>query len=46
MTVRELHEHLEQHPDKGIQFRLPEGTRLAAHAPVSEVARIEKRFID
>lgn len=46
MTVRELCEHLEQHPDKGIQFQLPEGTRLAAHAHVSEVARIEKRFID
>ncbi|MFM7214216.1 MAG: DUF6428 family protein [Verrucomicrobiota bacterium] len=46
MTVRELREHLEQHPDKGIQFRLPEGTGLATHAHVSEVARIEKRFID
>jgi len=46
MTVRELREHLERHPDKGIQFRLPAGDLLASHAHVSEVARIEKRFID
>ena len=46
MTVRELREHLERHPNHGIRFRLPEGQPLAAHAHVSEVARIEKRFID
>lgn len=46
MTVRELREPLQRHPDKGIQFRLPNGQPLPAHAHVSEVARIEKRFID
>lgn len=46
MTVHELREHLQRHADKGIQFRLPEGQLLPAHAHVSEVARIEKRFID
>ena len=46
MTVRELRELLERNPNHILQFRLPSGTLIAAHAHVSEVARIEKRFID
>ncbi len=46
MTVSELREHLERDPAKGIQFQLYSGAFLAAHAHVSEAARIEKRFID
>lgn len=37
---------LGQHPDLNLRFVLPDGTRVPAHAHVTEVARIDKRFVD
>jgi hypothetical protein len=46
MTVTELKTLLAGHPERSVRFRLPDGTRLPSHAHVTEVARIDKRFID
>lgn len=37
---------LAQHPGLPVRFVLPDGTAVPAHAHVTEVARIEKHFID
>ena len=46
MKLSELKQTLAQHADKHLSFRLPTGTSIPIHAHVTEVARIEKRFID
>ena len=46
MQLAEFKRALAQHPDKNIQFVLPTGTKVPAHSHVTDVARIEKRFID
>jgi hypothetical protein len=38
--------HLEAHPDAGLVFLLPDGSAIPAHAHITEVGRVEKRFID
>jgi hypothetical protein len=46
MNVRELKAVLAQHPDLPVRFLLPDGTAVAPHAHVTEVAQVTKRFID
>jgi hypothetical protein len=46
MKLNELKTALAQHPEATIRFLLPHGESVPAHAHVTEVARIEKRFID
>jgi hypothetical protein len=46
MKLSELKSMLVQHPDATLRFLLPNGERVPAHAHVTEVARVEKRFID
>ena len=46
MKLTELKAALAQHPDATIRFTLPNGQHVPAHAHVTEVAQIEKRFID
>lgn len=46
MKLAALKGMLAQHPDAMIRFRLPNGQNVAAHAHVTEVAQINKRFID
>ncbi len=37
---------LTRHPGLGLRFRLPTGSLSPVHAHLTEVARVEKRFID
>src|SRR6478672_10813298 len=46
MKLTELKSHLARHPDLNIRFALPNGKQVAAHAHVTEVALIDKKFID
>jgi hypothetical protein len=46
MKLSELKNSLSQHATAHVQFVLPDGTSVPAHAHVTEVARIDKRFID
>jgi hypothetical protein len=46
MKLAELKGVLNQHPDTRLRFVLPDGASVPAHAHVTEVARIDKRFID
>jgi len=46
MKLHELKLILVQHPAAAVRFRLPNGEFVPAHAHVTEVARIDKRFID
>ena len=46
MKLTELKAALATHPDSEIRFQLPNGETIPAHAHVTEVARIDKRFID
>lgn len=46
MTLSEFKSVLASAPEATVRFQLPEGTFLAAHAHVTEVARFEKHFID
>jgi hypothetical protein len=46
MKLTEFKSQLARHPGLPLRFVLPDGTKVAAHAHVTEVARIEKRFID
>ena len=46
MRVSELSQTLTDAPDATVRFRLPSGELAPAHAHVTEVARISKRFID
>lgn len=46
MNLSELKLALSQHPEKSLQFTLPTGTRIPPHAHITEVARIDKHFID
>jgi len=46
MKLNELKTALSQHPEATLRFVLPNGESVPAHAHVTEVARIEKRFID
>lgn len=46
MTLTELKEILGGHPQSAVRFLLPTGSKVPPHAHVTEVARIDKRFID
>jgi hypothetical protein len=46
MKLSELKKILAEHPEKILRFILPTGTKIPVHAHITEVARIEKRFID
>lgn len=46
MKLSELKYILSQHPAAHLHFVLPDGASVPAHAHVTEVARIDKRFID
>lgn len=46
MKISGLKKILAQHPEKNLRFTLPTGTKIPIHAHITEVARIEKRFID
>jgi hypothetical protein len=46
MKLTELKGILNQHPAANVRFHLPNGDSVPAHAHVTEVARIDKRFID
>jgi len=46
MKLSDLKRELAQRFDKNIRFVLPTGTKIPPHAHVTEVARIDKRYID
>jgi len=46
MTITDLATHLRQHPDALVRFVLPDGGLIPIHAHVTEVGRVDKRFID
>lgn len=46
MKVAELKNELKRYPEANVRFMLPGGESVPAHAHVTEVARIDKRFID
>ena len=46
MKVTELKDELNKFPQANVRFILPNGESVPAHAHVTEVARIDKRFID
>jgi len=46
MNLIELKKALAEHPAKTIRFVLPTGSAAPPHAHVTEVAQIDKRFID
>ncbi|MCD6050131.1 MAG: hypothetical protein K0Q55_1534 [Verrucomicrobia bacterium] len=46
MNLSEFKKSLSQHPEKPLQFVLPIGTKIPPHAHITEVARIDKHFID
>lgn len=46
MRIHDVLSFLRNHPDTTIRFRLPDQQLSPAHAHVTEVARIDKHFID
>ena len=46
MNLTGLKKLLGEHPDLNLRFILPDATLVPAHAHVTEVARIDKRFVD
>lgn len=46
MKLLEFRTLLERHPEAILRFQRPDGTVLPIHAHVSEVARVEKHYID
>lgn len=46
MKIIELKKALAKHPESVVRFALPNGTAVPAHAHVTEVARIDKYFVD
>ena len=46
MKLTELKAALAKHGDLPLRFLLPDGTAIPAHTHVTEVARIDKRFVD
>lgn len=46
MKTSEFKRHLDQNPNSGLSFLLPDGTKIPAHAHITEVGRVEKKFMD
>jgi hypothetical protein len=46
MKLNELKAALAKHPEQRLRFVLPDGRMVPAHAHITEVARVDKRFVD
>ena len=46
MKLLEFRTLLARHPEAILRFQRPDGSLLPVHAHVSEVARVEKHYID
>ena len=46
MKLSELKKSLAQHSHRNLRFVLPTGSKIPPHAHVTEVARIDKKFVD
>ena len=46
MNLAEFRSYLLAAPDAVVRVRLPDGSLVPAHAHVTEVARVDKRFVD
>jgi hypothetical protein len=46
MTLRDLQEMLEKHPNSFPRFVLPDGDYIPAHAHVTEIGHVVRNFID
>jgi hypothetical protein len=46
MKLTELKKNLAEHPYANLRFHLPNGDFVPIHAHVTEVARIDKKFVD
>jgi hypothetical protein len=46
MKLTEFKSHLERSSDRELRFVFPDGGQIEAHAHITEVGRVEKRFID
>lgn len=46
MILSDLKKQLAEHSYRSVRFILPTGSKLPPHAHVTEVARIDKKFID
>jgi hypothetical protein len=46
MLLTELKKTLSEHASRNIRFVLPTGTKVPPHAHVTEVAQIDKKFVD
>ncbi len=46
MLLSQLKKSLAEAPGRNVRFILPTGSKIPPHAHVTEVARIDKRFID
>ena len=46
MKLSELKQRLGANPESNVRFVLPTGSRIPPHAHVTEVARLDKRFVD
>jgi hypothetical protein len=46
MNLQELHALLREHPDSLPRFVLPDGESIPAHAHITEVGHVAKRFVD
>ena len=46
MKISELTQALAQHPTKTLRFVLPTGGKVPPHAHVTELARLDKQFVD
>ncbi len=46
MKLSIFREVLQSEPDGNLRFTLPDGSLIPAHAHVTEVARVSKRFVD
>jgi hypothetical protein len=46
MNLAQLKDSLAKHSELSVRFQLPNGDAVPAHAHVTEVARIDKKFVD
>ena len=46
MNLKDLKAALAKNPDAPLHFILPDGVSIPVHAHVTEIARIDKRFVD
>ena len=46
MKIAEFKEHLRANPTATLRFQLPDGGLIPVHAHITEVARVDKTFVD